>query len=543
MKPIVFVCLILSVFPSQATDTYPKNPAIDMLHYAFTITLSDAVDEIEGVARMQIKFKKEGITTVRLDLINKSKALDQKGMVVTSVDDKGKTLNFKHERDVLLIALETPSVAGEVRVLAVTYRGIPATGLIIGPNKYGDRTFFSDNWPAKARNWLPLVDHPYDKATCEFIVTAPLKYAVVSNGLLLEESNLADGMKLTHWKESVPIAPWLYVLGVAEFATQQVGTFDGKSLQTWVFWQDREAGFYDFAIPTKDVLAFYTDYVGPFAYEKLANIQSNSVSGGMEAATAILYSAGSVTGQRTARWQKVIIHEIAHQWFGNAVTEYDWDDVWLSEGFATYFTMLYMEHAMGRDAFVKELNRSRDKIMEFNKANPDYTIVHNNLDDMDKVTTGQIYEKGAWTLHMLRNLIGDEAFENGIRSYYARYFNGNAFTADFIAEMELASGKELGPFFNQWLHQGGAIELEGSWQYDAKAKKVTVDLKQIQKKYTFTAMMEIGIYEKENLLPRVEQVELKSGTNQYSFTVASEPARVVLDPNTTLLATWKFTGK
>lgn len=543
MKPIVFVCLILSVFPSQATDTYPKNPAIDMLHYAFTITLSDAVDEIEGVARMQIKFKKEGITTVRLDLINKSKALDQKGMVVTSVDDRGKTLNFKHERDVLLIALETPSVAGEVRVLAVTYRGIPATGLIIGPNKYGDRTFFSDNWPAKARNWLPLVDHPYDKATCEFIVTAPLKYAVVSNGLLLEESNLADGMKLTHWKESVPIAPWLYVLGVAGFATQQVGTFDGKSLQTWVFWQDREAGFYDFAIPTKDVLAFYTDYVGPFAYEKLANIQSNSVSGGMEAATAILYSAGSVTGQRTARWQKVIIHEIAHQWFGNAVTEYDWDDVWLSEGFATYFTMLYMEHAMGRDAFVKELNRSRDKIMEFNKANPDYTIVHNNLDDMDKVTTGQIYEKGAWTLHMLRNLIGDEAFEKGIRSYYARYFNGNAFTADFIAEMELASGKELGPFFNQWLHQGGAIELEGSWQYDAKAKKVTVDLKQIQKKYTFTSMMEIGIYEKENLLPRVEQVELKSGTNQYSFTVASEPARVVLDPNTTLLATWKFTGK
>lgn len=543
MKPIVFVCLILSVFPSQATDTYPKNPAIDMLHYAFTITLSDAVDEIEGVARMQIKFKKEGITTVRLDLINKSQALDQKGMVVTSVDDRGKTLNFKHERDVLLIALETPSVAGEVRVLAVTYRGIPATGLIIGPNKYGDRTFFSDNWPAKARNWLPLVDHPYDKATCEFIVTAPLKYAVVSNGLLLEESNLADGMKLTHWKESVPIAPWLYVLGVAGFATQQVGTFDGKSLQTWVFWQDREAGFYDFAIPTKDVLAFYTDYVGPFAYEKLANIQSNSVSGGMEAATAILYSAGSVTGQRTARWQKVIIHEIAHQWFGNAVTEYDWDDVWLSEGFATYFTMLYMEHAMGRDAFVKELNRSRDKIMEFNKANPDYTIVHNNLDDMDKVTTGQIYEKGAWTLHMLRNLIGDEAFEKGIRSYYARYFNGNAFTADFIAEMELASGKELGPFFNQWLHQGGAIELEGSWQYDAKAKKVTVDLKQIQKKYTFTSMMEIGIYEKENLLPRVEQVELKSGTNQYSFTVASEPARVVLDPNTTLLATWKFTGK
>lgn len=543
MKLFSFALLLLVAFSSRATDTYPKNPDIDMLHYAFSITLSEDTDEITSVARIQVKFKKEGIAKVRLDLINKSEALKQKGMVVTSVMENGKALKYQHEKDVLWITLDTPTTAGEVRVLEVSYHGIPATGLLIGPNTHGDRTFFSDNWPTKARNWLPVVDHPYDKATCEFIVTAPLKYAVVSNGLKLEESNLTDGRKLTHWKESVPIAPWLYVLGVAEFAMEEVDTFDNKSIQTWVFWQDRDAGFYDFAVPTKDVLEFYTDYVGPFAYEKLANIQSNSVSGGMEAATAILYSSGSVTGQRTDRWQKVIIHEVAHQWFGNAVTEYDWDDVWLSEGFATYFTMLYMEHAMGRDMFVKELNRSRDKIMEFNKANPDYTIVHNNLDDMSKVTTGQIYEKGAWTLHMLRNLIGDAAFEKGIRSYYARYFNRNALTAEFITEMELASGKELDSFFNQWLHQGGAIELEGTWQYDAKAKKVVVDLQQVQKKYAFTAALEIGIYDKGSLLPRVERMELKSGTNQYSFTVASEPERVVLDPNTTLLASWKFAKK
>lgn len=543
MKLFSLALLLLMAFSSRATDTYPKNPDIDMLHYAFSITLSEDTDEITSVARIQVKFKKEGIAKARLDLINKSEALKQKGMVVTSVMANGKALKYQHEKDVLWITLDTPTTAGEVRVLEVSYHGIPATGLLIGPNTNGDRTFFSDNWPTKARNWLPVVDHPYDKATCEFIVTAPLKYAVVSNGLKLEESNLTDGRKLTHWKESVPIAPWLYVLGVAEFAMEEVDTFDNKSIQTWVFWQDRDAGFYDFAVPTKDVLEFYTDYVGPFAYEKLANIQSNSVSGGMEAATAILYSSGSVTGQRTDRWQKVIIHEVAHQWFGNAVTEYDWDDVWLSEGFATYFTMLYMEHAMGRDMFVKELNRSRDKIMEFNKANPDYTIVHNNLDDMSKVTTGQIYEKGAWTLHMLRNLIGDAAFEKGIRSYYARYFNRNALTAEFITEMELASGKELDSFFYQWLHQGGAIELEGTWQYDAKAKKVVVDLQQVQKKYVFTAALEIGIYDKGSLLPRVERVELKSGTNQYSFTVASEPERVVLDPNTTLLASWKFAKK
>lgn len=97
------------------------------------------------------------------------------------------------------------------------------------------------------------------------------------------------------------------------------------------------------------VLAFYSDTVGPFSYEKLANVQSNSVSGGMEAASAIFYSEGSVTGDRSVRWRNVVILEIAHQWFGNAVTESDWDDVWLSEGFATYFTLLYVEHAYGRD--------------------------------------------------------------------------------------------------------------------------------------------------------------------------------------------------
>ena len=212
--------------------------------------------------------------------------------------------------------------------LTVGYRGVPATGLIIGDNKHGDRTFFSDNWPNKARNWLPTIDHPYDKAKCEFIVTAPAHYQVISNGLKVEETDRGDGTRLTHWRQSVPIASWLYALGVARFAVQYVDTFEGKSIETWVYPQDRDAGFYDFAVPTKQAMAFYSDMVGPYSYEKLANIQSNSVGGGMEAATAIFYGDASVTGERSERWRNVIIHEVAHQWFGNAVTEYDWDDGW-----------------------------------------------------------------------------------------------------------------------------------------------------------------------------------------------------------------------
>jgi glycosidase len=199
---------------------------------------------------------------------------------------------------------------------------------------------------------------------------------VVSNGLLVEETDLPDGRRRTHWRQSVPIAPWLYVLGVARFAVQHVDTFDGKAIQTWVYAKDRDAGFHDFAVPTRDALAFYSERVGPFSYEKLANVQSNSVSGGMEAASAIFYSEGSVTGTRSERWRNVVIHEVAHQWFGNAVTEYDWDDVWLSEGFATYFTLLFIEHAYGRDEFLRGLEDSRQRVIAFDRKQPDLNWEH-----------------------------------------------------------------------------------------------------------------------------------------------------------------------
>src|SRR5690606_10045590 len=228
---------------------------------------------------LDVRYVGDGVNTLRLDLVNASEVLANKGMRVSQVKSNNQNLSFTHENDVLLITLPAPSKAHQRSTYTITYSGVPATGLKIANNKYGDRTFFSDNWPDKGRNWLSVVDHPYDKATCEFIVTAPVHYQVVSNGLKIEETDLPNGMRLTHWKQSVPIASWLYVLGVARFAVQQVDEFDRKPIETWVYYQDREAGFYDFAVPTRRALEFYSAYVGPFVYEKLANIQSNSVSG------------------------------------------------------------------------------------------------------------------------------------------------------------------------------------------------------------------------------------------------------------------------
>jgi aminopeptidase N len=273
------VMFLLPVF--GWADTYPVNKNIDIIHYSFSLSLSDSSDEITGKTQITILFKKTGILDFRLDLINQSVERKGKGMVIDGISVANAAVLFTHQNDEVILRLPKPSVADSVMVFTINYHGIPFDGLRIGPTKYGDRSFFNENWPNRARHWLPTVDHPYDKATSEFIVTAPVKYKVISNGLLLEESQINKELKLTHWKQSVPVSCWLFVLGVAEFAGSKCWIeFDGKSIQTWVYPKDREAGFYDFANPTKQVLQFYTDYVGPYAYEKLANIQTPSVNGG-----------------------------------------------------------------------------------------------------------------------------------------------------------------------------------------------------------------------------------------------------------------------
>ncbi len=520
----------------------PAAPArVDIAHYRFALLVTDRDDTLRAEATISARYLLGGDSTLRLDLVRASADRAGRGMEVTAVHLGEAPLSYRHVGEELLVSLGRRTVPGELVHVRISYRGHPADALRFGPNKYGDRTIFSDNWPHRTRHWLPTVDHPGDKATLEMIVTAPARYQVVSNGLRIEETDLGDGMRRTHWKQSVPIATWLFVVGIAEFAVQHVGTCQGVAVETWVYRQDRDAGFHDFAEPTCDVLDFYTRRVGPYAYEKLANIVAPTVGGGMEAATAILYGERSVSGTRATTWQNVIIHEVAHQWFGNAVTEATWDDVWLSEGFATYFTLLYREHARGRDDFVAGLKQSRETIRTFYLDRPDYRVVHADLRDMAHVTTGMTYQKGAWTLHMLRVLVGDDAFWRGVKAYYREHFNRNASTADFQRAMEEASGQPLGGFLDQWLRQGGLPSLDVRLRTGADGRTATVTLTPQDTGYPFTVPVEFV-------------VELADGTRQagaammtpgrpvtVSLPVSSPPRAVVVDPETRLLGTWTVT--
>ena len=242
-------------------------------------------------------------------------------------------------------------------------------------------------------------------------------------------------------------------------------TSKGVAQQVWVFPQDAATGERVFDLTGRRAFDFFSEQIGPYAYEKLAHVQAAGLGGGTEHATVIFYGEKGV-----AAGNAPVVHEVAHQWWGNAVTERDWDDVWLSEGFATYFTLLYTEHFDGRDAFVRGLRSSRERILQIEKKTPDTPVIHRNLSDMRRVLNQFVYQKGGWTLHMLRYQLGTERFWDGIREYYRRYQNQNASTDDLRLVMEQASGQDLSWFFAQWLTRSGVPALAGGWYFDASGE-------------------------------------------------------------------------
>ena len=171
ISALISLCMCLLMPQLGHSDSYPKNINIDIQHYQFKLWLSDKNDSLRAEALVILNFNKAGIQSVRFDLTNTTPNLQGKGMTVLSVTSNGKPLAFSHRSNELLITIPA-STAGQQLSITIKYQGIPDAGLAIKENRYKSRSFFSDNWPDLGHHWLPLVDHPYDKATCEFIVSS-----------------------------------------------------------------------------------------------------------------------------------------------------------------------------------------------------------------------------------------------------------------------------------------------------------------------------------------------------------------------------------
>jgi aminopeptidase N len=271
----------------------------------------------------------------------------------------------------------------------------------------------------------------------------------------------------------------------------------------------------------------YSEMVGPYPFEKLAHVQSSTRFGGMENASAIFYSDEALADGSDI--EGTVAHETAHQWFGDAVTEADWPELWLSEGFATYFGHLFFERADGPAELRRRLEEDREQIVSSQDVRrPVIDREERNLFALLNVNN---YPKGGWVLHMLRGIVGDDAFFRGIRSYYARFAGGTATTADLREAMEEASGAELGWFFRQWLEEPGYPVLSVGHRWDGGAAEVAVTVRQEQDPSwpTYRLPLTLDLVGPDGTHRR-EKVDLTQREQTFRLRASGPLRAVVLDP-------------
>jgi aminopeptidase N len=520
---------------------------IDVLHYKYEIGLNDNNDTIYGKAEItfatnyyfhsticELKKKNSSGKGMKLDSIFLQKEDSKKNLIPLSVNPgEGNQIKYEDDKIILMHNGDSPgansSNTNTFRVI-IYYHGIPSDGLIISKNKYGHRTFFADNWPNRAHNWIPCHDDPADKASVEFIITAPGNYQVVANGIQIAERSTTKGFKETHWKEDVPISTKVMTVGVADFAAALVGNLnDCIPIYSWTYPEDRDKGVYDFAI-TKDILEFYSKMIGPYGFKKLANVQSKTIFGGLENANTIFYKEDAVTGGR--KYESLYAHEIAHQWFGNMATEKSFAHLWLSEGFATYFTTLYFENKYGKDTAAKMRKEDREQVIAFSKTDKTPVVNEKETNYMELLNENN-YQKGGWVLHMLRNQLGDSVFWKAIRKYYASYAGSIAGTEDLQKIFEQVSGRDLKQFFKQWLFTPGQPELDIKWKYNVKKKTLDITIRQMQT-VPFLFPLEL-IYGKEKATTLKKTLNISGANQSFSIPAVQKPSLIVFDPEINLL--------
>ena len=527
-----------SAVRGQGSGPLPYRPGIDVTDYGITLDLPDRGASIEGRAVLSVR-RWAPVDTLVLDLV----ALRVDSVLVDETP-------VRFVRTDSLVRIPIAPAVGDSFAVTVRYGGAPKDGLIVRTDSAGRWTAFGDNWPNRARNWIPGIDHPSDKATVTWTVRAPSERRVVANGELMEETPLPGTpgsvpRTLTRWRESRPIPVYLMVIAAAPLVYYDlgrdgcgVGEFSSCVRQSvYVFPESRDFLPGPFAYAPA-MLRLFSELIAPFPYEKLAHLESSTRYGGMENAGAIFYADGPF--RRRTMQPGVIAHETAHQWFGDAVTEREWSHVWLSEGFATYFEALWGERFAGDSAFRDEMRRIREQIVKAPEVATRPVIDTTQTDLMALLNTNS-YQKGGWTLHMLRALVGDSAFFRGLRSYYLANRHSTALTDDLQRAVEAASGRPLGWFFDQWLRRPGFAEVTTSWRYDASQRRVIATVTQGTRfgAYRFPLTVSVTDASGKERRATIDVAAAPSTTVAVPLQLDAAPRGVAFDPDVRVLATFQ----
>ncbi|MGW7268788.1 M1 family metallopeptidase [Streptomyces sp. NPDC054842] len=445
--PVAVAALLAAASPAAAGTggapgagdpyfTLAGNGGYDVRHYALTLGYHPGTRHLNGKAVVTAR------ATQRLTRFD----LDLKGLKVTGVTVGHEKAAFRRDGQELVITPKHALREGREFRVTVTYAGTPGPvtdpdGSLDGWIPTDDGAFVAGE-PQGAMTWFPGNNHPKDKASYDISLTVPEGRTAVSNGVLLGRRT-AHGRTTFRWRQAEPMAAYLATATVGTFEVERYRTADGIEVYNAV--DPREAaGAAPVLEKLPSVLAWESGLFGPYPFRAAGSVVDHAprVGYALETQTRPVYDRAPDLG--------TLVHESAHQWFGDSVSLTSWKDIWLNEGFATYAEWLYAEQHGGESAqkaFDELYARpAGDDLWEFAPADPG---------DGAHIFGTPVYARGAMALHKLRTAVGDPVFFRVLRTWAADHRGGHGTTAQFTRLAERLSGKDLGALFRTWIGTAG----------------------------------------------------------------------------------------
>jgi len=499
-KGLYVVEELYNTFSSASGDLRDDDPKIvaqqnlfDALNYDLTLSFNIQERTLSGDCYMKAVSKSDTLSTLYINLYDNMKA-----NMVSYVTGPGgndglrnvtglKEASFTQDKNYLIVTLSEQIKNGEDFVIKISYSGSPVKkgfDSFSFKELYNNMYIYTLSEPTWGPVWWPSKDLPNDKALTQVHLNVQTGMKGVSNGLLTDTVPNSDGTTTFNWKSSYPISTYLVsiVVGNLSYWEDTYRSLDGTKQMPvvyYVFPRDSAKSRVDFK-QVPEMIKLFSETFGEYAFvdEKYGMAEFGWTSGAMEHQTITSYGYLLITGDN--RFDYVAAHELSHHWFGDAVTLKDWRNIWLNEGFASYCESLWEEHTGGMDAYLEHM-----KGFDFGFFSGTVYDPKGFIDNPAVYAT--VYQKGAWVLHMLRGVLGDELFFKAIRAYYEKYKYRNAETQDLQDVFEEIYGDKLDWFFDEWVYSGtGRPKYEYSWKFEdfqdqkGLAYTVRLNLKQVQ---------------------------------------------------------------
>lgn len=545
---IAILFIIFSLFcalDAQKIDVY-KRPLkyersrdYDAKHYRIALTFDLGNKCFWGENRITL-------TPLKDDF--KECVLDAEELVATAVtNSQDQPLEFKQTDKKLIVYFPNPYGYGETVAFTVKYHAKdPKYGLFFDDESPTNPQMASTvSWPDYAHHWFPCYDFPHDKVTHEMIVTVKDINKALSNGKLITvKENKDKGTKTYHWSQELPHSTYLFMLAIGPFEVIQ-DSLGPLPVNYWVYKKDVEDAKWIFK-KTPYMIDFFNKLFGyEYPWAKYDQVTTPRVGGGAESTSATVLGERAIHDRRAEQdfsFERVIAHEIAHQWWGDLITLRTWSHTWLNESFATYADYLYTRYDKGEDEGAFDLLGKKNQYLREARTRYMRPIVFNRYDRAQDNFDSHTYPKGAAVLHMLRLIMGDKPFFRTLKHFLHKHEYQAVDTHDFMISVKDITGQNLDWFFEQCIFKPGHPVFDISYAWDEKSKILRLKVVQTQDTSKgipiYKIPVIIGIITPEERMSK--KVWIKQKEQAFEFSVKEKPLMVRFDEGDYLLKEWTF---